>query len=256
MCIRDRGDGLITVIPTVDPKPAPAGGVFVHLFEWPWADVEKECTYLAAKGYSAVQVSPPNEHVVPTANQGGNTTAQYPWWVRYQPVTHTTGTTKFTSRSGTWEEFQSMVTACNSKGVAIYVDAVINHMADIEVGTPPTGTSGTQYDANPAAGRFYGAQYQAGDFHTDCTTSDYGDRAQVQSCKLSGLPDLHTAKSDVQTELRNYLQALINAGVHPWQVVFLRNLMAVLAMAPLLAPDGSAWAEVQAEYARLSLIHI
>ena len=86
-------------------------------------------------------------------------------------------------------------------------------MADIEVGSPPTGTSGTVYDANPAAGRTYGTQYQAGDFHTDCIISDYGDRTQVQACKLSGLPDLNTGKSDVQTELRSYLQALINAGV-------------------------------------------
>ncbi len=46
----DQGDGLITVIPTADSSPEPAGGVFVHLFEWPWADIEKECTYLAAEG--------------------------------------------------------------------------------------------------------------------------------------------------------------------------------------------------------------
>ena len=52
----------------------------------------------------------------------------------------------------------------------------------------------------------------------DCTISDYGDRAQVQSCKLSGLPDLHTGKSDVQTELRSYLQALINAGVKGFRI--------------------------------------
>ena len=212
----DQGDGLITVVPVADPKPAPAGGVFVHLFEWRWADIEKECTYLASKGYSAVQVSPPNEHLVPTADMGASD-ADYPWWVRYQPVTH--DTTKFTSRSGTWAEFQSMVNTCNGLGVATYVDAVINHMADIEVPAGVgTGTSGTQYDST-AATRYYGTQYQADDFHTpECTISDYGDRSQVQSCKLSGLPDLNTGKSDVQTELRGYLQALINAGVKGFRV--------------------------------------
>ena len=31
---------------------------FVHLFEWPWADIATECeTVLGPKGYSAVQVS-------------------------------------------------------------------------------------------------------------------------------------------------------------------------------------------------------
>ncbi|MGQ9491035.1 MAG: alpha-1,6-glucosidase domain-containing protein [Anaerolineae bacterium] len=180
-----------------------------------WVDIEKECTYLAQKGYTAVQVSPPNEHLVPTADQGGQPESDYPWWARYQPVTH--DTSKFTSRSGTWAEFQSMVNTCNSLGVGIYVDAVINHMADIEVGSPPAGTAGTQYDST-AATRFYGTQYQADDFHTDCTISNYSDRYQVQRCKLSGLPDLHTGKSDVQTELRNYLQALINAGVKGFRI--------------------------------------
>lgn len=36
-----------------------------------------------------------------------------------------------------------------------------------------------------------------------------------------------------------FAKAVINAGVHPWQVVFLRNLMAVLAMTPLLAIRGT-----------------
>lgn len=39
--------------------------------------------------------------------------------------------------------------------------------------------------------------------------------------------------------LAAFAKALINAGVHPWQVVFLRNVMAVLAMAPLLALRGT-----------------
>ena len=212
----DQGDGLLTVIPSANSSPQPAGGVFVHLFEWPWADIEKECTFLAAKGYSGVQVSPPQEHVVPTADQGGGVDNDFPWWVRYQPVTHDLST--FTSRSGTWSQFQSMVTTCNGLGVDIYVDAVINHMADIEVGSPPAGTTGTQYNSSEAT-RFYGSQYQADDFHTpDCTISNYGDRNQVQRCKLSGLPDLDTGKNDVQSELRGYLQALIDAGVKGFRI--------------------------------------
>ena len=214
----DQGDGLLTVIPTADSSPQPAGGVFVHLFEWKWTDIAKECTYLAQKGYTAVQVSPPQEHLVPTADQGGGAANDYPWWVRYQPVTHLTGASTFTSRSGTWAEFQSMVNTCNSLGVGIYVDAVINHMADIEVPAGVgAGTAGTLYDST-AATRYYGSQYQTDDFHTECTISDYGDRYQVQSCKLSGLPDLHTGKNDVQTELRTYLQALLNAGVKGFRV--------------------------------------
>ena len=39
-------------------------GTFVHLFEWKWSDVATECEqFLGPKGYSAVQVSPPQEHI-------------------------------------------------------------------------------------------------------------------------------------------------------------------------------------------------
>ena len=134
----DGGDGLLTVIPAAAATARPEGGVFVHLFEWRWPDIEKECTYLAEKGYTAVQVSPPQEHVVPAADMGGVSTNDFPWWVRYQPVSH--DVTKFTSRSGSWAEFQRMVKTCSSKGVDIYVDAVINHTAAMEVGVPPRGT--------------------------------------------------------------------------------------------------------------------
>ena len=119
----DQGDGLITVIPAGDPRPAPAGGVFVHLFEWKWTDIQRECPYLAGKGYTGVQVSPPMEHLVPAADMGAPAN-DYPWWVRYQPVSYSLAQ----SRSGTLAEFQAMVIACNAAGVDIIADAVINHM--------------------------------------------------------------------------------------------------------------------------------
>jgi len=237
----DQGDGLITVIPATTLYPAPAGGVFVHLFEWPWADVAQECTFLAAKGYTAVQVSPPNEHLVPTANQGGDTSSQYPWWARYQPVTHDVNL--LNSRSGSLAEFQSMVDACNAAGVAVYVDAVINHMAYDEVGTPPTGTAGSEYDngfPTPST-RFYGVQYSASDFHTDCDIVSYADRNQVQSCKLSGLPDLNTGSTAVQNQIHAYLQALLDMGVKGFRIDASKHMAAndlAAIVAGLTLPGG------------------
>src|SRR5688572_4166491 len=61
----------------------PSRTAFVHLFEWKWTDVARECeTYLGPKGFTAVQISPPNEHNWVTSGDG----APYPWWMRYQPV--------------------------------------------------------------------------------------------------------------------------------------------------------------------------
>src|SRR5687767_14029593 len=88
--------------------------VMVHLFEWKWTDVAKECTdFLGPAGFAAVQVSPPNEHAL---------VANFPWYQRYQPVSY-----KLESRSGTRQQFVEMVRTCKQAGVDIYVDAVINH---------------------------------------------------------------------------------------------------------------------------------
>src|SRR5437764_14904132 len=70
--------------------------VIVHLFEWPWDSVANECTnFLGPKGYDAVQVSPPQEHVE-LASKG------YPWYQDYQPVSY-----QLRTRRGDRERFAS-----------------------------------------------------------------------------------------------------------------------------------------------------
>lgn len=211
----DQGDGIITIIPSTDPSPN--GVAFVHLFEWRWTDIAKECPYLAEKGYSAVQVSPPNEHVVPVENMGDDSN-DYPWWARYQPVSYLLNV----SRSGTLAEFQAMVQACNAVGVDIYADAVINHMGLYPSGTVANGTAGTTYLSAPKASRYYGTGantlYTGMHFHDECSIADYKDRGQVQYCALSGLPDLATEQSYVRERIRAYLQALLNMGVKGFRI--------------------------------------
>src|SRR4051812_44272677 len=81
---------------------ATAGDVFVHLFEWRWTDVARECeTVLGPAGYRAVQISPPEEHAVIAGN---------PWWERYQPVSYKLDR----SRSGTRAELVDMVQRCRA----------------------------------------------------------------------------------------------------------------------------------------------
>lgn len=231
----DQGDGIITIVPTADSAPEAAGSVFVHLFEWKWGDIEKECTYLAQKGYKAVQVSPPMEHVPPVADMG-DAAADYPWWARYQPVTH--DTTKLTSRSGTLAEFQSMVTTCKNLGVDVLVDAVINHTTGVGSGTGTAGSTYTTYDY---------PQYDPADFHA-CGTSgneigDYGDRRQVQSCELQNLADLDTGKPTVQSTLHTYLQNLLNLGVAGFRIDAAKHMRAdelTAILSGLTKPGGGA----------------
>jgi alpha-amylase len=182
----------------------PAGGVFVHLFEWKWTDIAAECeNYLGPAGFAAVQVSPPSEHAV-VASSG------YPWWQRYQTVSYSLAQ----SRSGTAAEFADMVQRCARVGVGIYVDAVINHMTGGIVGSKGSnGTVFSKYD--------YPGVYASTDFHPFCTimAADYSSNADhVRVCELSGLADLKTDDDSVRDKIAGYLSALTDLGVAGFRV--------------------------------------
>jgi len=185
---------------------------FVHLFEWRWNDIAEECErFLGPYGYGGVQVSPPNENRL--VNEGG---IVRPWYERYQPVSY-----KLETRSGTEEEFKSMVQRCNNAGVRIYVDAVINHMTG--GGGSGTGTGGSYYDHN--AMQYDGVPYSNSDFNGphNCPTAsggieDYNDANQVRNCKLVGLNDLSQSKDYVRDKIVEFLNRLIGYGVAGFRV--------------------------------------
>ncbi|RJE73570.1 alpha-amylase [Pseudoalteromonas sp. MSK9-3] len=164
---------------------------FVHLFEWSWPDIAHECeAFLGPNGYAAVQVSPPNEHIV------GDT-----WWTRYQPVSY-----QLQSRGGNEQQFKDMVQRCKQAGVDIYVDAVINHMA---------AGSGQGFAGSTFSYKHF-PMYSEQDFHSTCAIngSDYGNNAwRVQHCELVGLADLDTDSTYVQSQLSGYLNRLVDTGV-------------------------------------------
>jgi len=183
-----------------------AGDVFVHLFEWKWTDVASECeSVLGPSGFKAVQVSPPQEHILASG---------YPWWERYQPVSYGIDH----SRSGTRAEFIDMVQRCRTAGVDIYVDAVINHMtAGAGIGT--NGTAYTKYSYPPL--------YTQSDFHAPCTVNDYQSAANVQDCELFGLADLNTGAASVQQKIADYLTGLARLGVAGFRIDAAKHMQPV-----------------------------
>ncbi len=166
---------------------------FVHLFEWTWPDIAEECEeFLGPRGFSAVQVSPPNEHI-----QGQE------WWTRYQPVSY-----EIHSRGGTRDEFIDMVERCKAVGVDIYVDAIINHMGN---------GSGFGVAGSPYVGGDEYEMYSWADFNSPrcgINDEDYGESAsRVRNCDLSGLPDLATGSEWVRSQIVNYMNDLLSIGV-------------------------------------------
>ena len=185
-----------------------AGDVAVHLFEWPWTDIATECeTVLGPAGVHAVQISPPQEHSI---------TPSFDWSERYQPVSYSVAR----SRSGTGAEFIDMVSRCNTAGVDIIADAVINHMANFP--SPGTGSNGTAYTKYE-----YPGLYTAADFHTPCALNNYQSAANVQDCELFSLPDLKTESVPVRRKIAAYLIALARMGVAGFRVDAAKHIQQV-----------------------------
>lgn len=163
---------------------------FVHLFEWSWDDIAHECSaFLGPKGFAAVQISPPNEHIQGEA-----------WWTRYQPVSY-----GIHSRSGDDAAFRRMLETCHAAGVKIYADAVINHTADQ---VPGPGVGGTTYSRKNHPSIPFSSEHYHGD--CDIAPGDYYNSAgKVYGCDVSKLPDLDTSRNDVQDRIATYIRDLV-----------------------------------------------
>lgn len=212
------GGPTTSLLPALDPTyrssgKAASGEVFVHLFEWRWSDIARECeTFLGPKGYAAVQISPPSEHALVTNAPGSG--VSYPWWQRYQTVSYKLDA----SRSGTLAEFRNMVSRCSAVGVKTYADAVINHMS----AGGGTGSAGSVY----AKTSYPAVPWAASDFHSGCGVSNYNDAANVQLCELVGLADLRTEDDAVRSRIADYLIALHAEGVAGFRIDAAKHMQA------------------------------
>jgi alpha-amylase len=201
-----------------------AGDVFVHLFEWKWTDIATECEQvLGPAGFTAVQVSPPQEHSVQSSHT---------WSERYQPVSYSIAL----SRSGTGTEFLAMVQRCQTAHVGIYVDAVINHMTNYP--SPGVGSNGTAYSKYD-----YPGLYGSGDFHTPCLVNNYQSAANVQDCELFGLPDLNTGLPSVRQKIAGYLIMLARLGVAGFRIDAAKHIQQVELDDILAIVDSTMTAE-------------
>lgn len=210
--------------PPAEPGPATqdAPVAFVQLFEWRWNDIADECeNVLGPAGYTAVQVSPPNEHITGPA-----------WWTRYQPVSY-----EIESRGGTRAEFAAMVERCAAAGVGIYADAVINHMAGFPEGTGVAGSAFAEYD-------YPAVPYGYDDFHhcdrnDDDRIENYQDLYEVQNCQLGTLDDIDTSKPEVQARIAAYLNDLLSLGVAGFRIDAAKHMAHDDLHAILQLVDGS-----------------
>lgn len=199
---------------------AVAETAFVHLFEWRWESIAEECeTFLGPKGFTAVQISPPQEHLDhPT------------WWARYQPVS----LTKLTSRSGTEAELREMIERCHKAGVKIYADVVINNWANLpdasRVGSGGSAWSSYEYP-----------DLTRKDFHTPaCGIDNYTRAETVWHCELYGMPDLDTGAAKPQAYVADYMKRLTAMGVAGFRMDAAKHI-APQDLRAILTKAGQPW---------------
>lgn len=162
----------------------------VHLFEWKWLDIAKECEdFLGPKGFGGVQTSPANENAIVEGR---------PWFERYQPMSY-----KLETRSGNENDFKQMVERCRNAGVRIFVDIVVNHMAPPAQSSPITGTAGSKSD--PLARDFPEVPFNKSHFHQTCSIQNYQNATEVRDCELSSLPDLDQSNLHVQNMIIDFM---------------------------------------------------
>ncbi|XP_067633572.1 alpha-amylase 1-like [Eurosta solidaginis] len=185
----------------------------VQLFEWKFVDIAKECEeFLGPHGYAGVQVSPVTEHLV--AKSAG---IENPWWERYQPLSF-----QIASRSGDEAEFVQMARACNTAGVRVYVDVVLNHVAgayDEETASGQRlleGYAGST--ANASSLDFPAFPFTRNHFNTPCNMDNYMDGHVVRNCALNSWPDLNLSRLDVRSSLTDFLNRLVDLGVAGFRV--------------------------------------
>lgn len=160
--------------------PGTAGAeAILHAFNWRYAEIEARASEIRQLGYAGVLVSPPLK------SEGGQ------WWARYQPqdyrvIDHPLGDT---------EAFVRMSAALELRGLKLYADLVLNHMANeagqrADLNFPGARVRGvyasdpTRWERQRLFGDLATDLFDGGDFNPAFCITDYSNVTQVQTGRL------------------------------------------------------------------------
>lgn len=197
--------------------------VILHAFEWKYEEIGRNAQAIADAGYKAVLVAPPLK-----SERSGDC----PWFKRYQPQDFRV----IDNCAGNKQEFVAMIQALGGKGVRVYADVVVNHMANERNNATTFPGEGilAEYRANPAywnAQKLYGdlnvGLFSPQDFHPESCIRDYSNPVSVIKDRICGsgadrgLPDLRDTvpgQNWVLDQRKQYIQALFDLGVRGFRL--------------------------------------
>ncbi|MCR5231316.1 MAG: hypothetical protein K6B64_01560 [Acholeplasmatales bacterium] len=176
-------------------------GAILHCWNWSYNTIKANLAQIASSGYSAIQTSPVQQSK--SNKKSGAWTSE--WSKLYQPVSFSVAADSYL---GTKEELVSLCTEAKKYGIKVIVDVVLNHM-----GNDNSGTEGSYAEAIETYSPDVWANKEEY-FHQDTGNSiDYNNAYQITHRRLSNLPDLNTANTDVQNWALGLLTELLDCGV-------------------------------------------
>ena len=198
--------------------------VILHAFNWKYSEVTANATAIQQAGYKKVMISPPLKS---TGNE---------WWARYQPQDYRV----IDNPLGNKQQLAAMISALSAKGIQVYADVVLNHMANESYARSdlnyPGSTVLNQYASNSSYfenQKLFGNLTQnflsAPDFHPAGCIDDYNDVWKVQYYRLcggagdKGLPDLD-GTSWVISQQQAYLSALKAMGIKGFRIDAVKHM--------------------------------
>ena len=191
----------------------------LQAWTWSFQNIEANLETIAEQGFTTIQVSPPNE--IKTGTSGAyflQSDNKNGWWMYYQPAGFQINEST-DNALGTKADFVSMCEKAHELGLKIIVDAVINHMGTKDGDDNNTSTDPMSH-VTPKAATFEPEIYNNKLFHSPWKQMQYIESNDTQynstydltrNC-TSGLPDLKTEDSRVQSAIYDYLEELIEAG--------------------------------------------
>ncbi|XP_075217303.1 alpha-amylase-related protein-like [Lycorma delicatula] len=180
--------------------------VIVHLVDWPYTHIKDECKILSMLGYGAVQISPVTEHAI---NRGRS------WDERYSVTNY-----NINNDSGDERSLRDMIEKCNSLGISVFAEVVLNNMAK--------STDKTKCGVSYSDKRYSDCHkipfYTEDDFHKGCEIkdTDYATNIEnVRTCELEHRHDLKQVndKGEPNKHLVNFLTKLIKLGITGFRIL-------------------------------------
>lgn len=167
--------------------------------------VTDKMSYLKDMGIGAIWISPPVQNISsPAVDSSGNASAGYHgYWGMdfYVPDPH----------FGSWQDFDTMVTAAHNNGIKIIMDWAINDTSPEDVNNSSYANDGALLKNGTKLASY--SDDPSGYFHHNGGVTDYNDQYQVEYKNLFNLADLAQENSVTTEYLKDAVDTWLSHGV-------------------------------------------